>query len=46
MEADHEAFERIRRRLEHEDNLMNQRLSWILKIVWSLNVRGTLANEY
>ena len=30
MDADHEALEIIRRRLEHEDNLVNQRLSWIL----------------
>src|SRR2546422_4795974 len=30
MDANHEALEIIRRRLEHEDNLVNQRLSWIL----------------
>ena len=30
MDTDHEALESIRRRLEHEDNLVNQRLSWIL----------------
>jgi len=30
MDAAHESFEVIRRRLEHEDNLVNQRLSWIL----------------
>ena len=30
MDTDHEALEIIRRRLEHEDNLVNQRLSWIL----------------
>jgi hypothetical protein len=30
MDAAHEALEIIRRRLEHEDNLVNQRLSWIL----------------
>ncbi len=30
MDVNHEALEIIRRRLEHEDNLVNQRLSWIL----------------
>src|SRR5437867_2064554 len=30
MDSDHESLEIIRRRLEHEDNLVNQRLSWIL----------------
>lgn len=30
MDATHESFEIIRHRLEHEDNLVNQRLSWIL----------------
>jgi len=30
MDTDHEALESIRRRLDHEDNLVNQRLSWIL----------------
>lgn len=30
MNADDESIETIRRRLEHEDNLVNQRLSWIL----------------
>jgi hypothetical protein len=30
MTADQETLESIRRRLEHEDNLVNQRLSWIL----------------
>jgi len=30
MDTDHEALESIRYRLDHEDNLVNQRLSWIL----------------
>ncbi len=30
MDTEHEALEIIRRRLEHEDNLVNQRVSWIL----------------
>src|SRR5882762_5791084 len=30
MNTDQESLEIIRRRLEHEDNLVNQRLSWIL----------------
>jgi len=30
MDTDREALESIRRRLDHEDNLVNQRLSWIL----------------
>ncbi len=30
MDDAHEILESIRRRVEHEDNLVNQRLSWIL----------------
>jgi len=30
MDAQTDSYEIIRRRLEHEDNLVNQRLSWIL----------------
>jgi hypothetical protein len=30
MDDNYETLEVIRRRLEHEDNLVNQRLSWIL----------------
>src|SRR5438094_3012233 len=30
MDDTHEILESIRRRVEHEDNLVNQRLSWIL----------------